>query len=420
MPVIKTPQSKELVSLLLLVICTIVVLVLLVLAPEKITTIDLNSSNTSVIDDRILRGESVATLSPSNQGIDFSCQIKESHLQQPFCELIIDVKDLNEQTKSTGLDLSSYQSISLWIRHNHSTQPGTRVEIRNYNNAYSEENNVKTLKPNTFEYLEAYVDNPVMLKLTSFSIPQWWQNKYNLSLNNGGTDFSNVQSIVIAPRKQVNEGTYKITVERISLHGQYISPVLLIGILLTLWSFTIGYITHLKFVPRLGQTKIATHLKKSLEFGEMSDTDTGALNRIGLRKCIDKLAPTDLQNLSLIFLNIDYFEKITSKYGIKLANQILFDFVEQINNTCRSSDSVVRWNKEEFLVVCPDTKLIQAVEVANKIRAKTQAGKWPKGIKLSCSSGVAQMYDDDLNDLIRRANQALYSVKNTGSNRTAA
>ena len=75
---------------------------------------------------------------------------------------------------------------------------------------------------------------------------------------------------------------------------------------------------------------------------------------------------------------------------------------------------------QEFLLVCPDTELSQAIDVANKIRETIQEASWPNDIKITCSSGVAQMYDEDLNDLIARANKALYKAKITGSNRTAA
>ena len=81
---------------------------------------------------------------------------------------------------------------------------------------------------------------------------------------------------------------------------------------------------------------------------------------------------------------------------------------------------MARWNAEEFLLVCPDTVISAAVDVADKMRKAIQDNTWPNAIKITCSSGVAQMYDEDLNDLISRANRALYKAKNSGSNRTAA
>ncbi|WP_057831110.1 GGDEF domain-containing protein [Colwellia sp. TT2012] len=139
-----------------------------------------------------------------------------------------------------------------------------------------------------------------------------------------------------------------------------------------------------------------------------------------MRKCFEQLASTDLHNLSVIFFNVDDCSDLYPKYGQNMANKLLQQFVKKINSSCRSSDTIDRWNSEEFLLVCPDTSLAQAVAVADKIRASILATAWPNDIQLSCSSGVAQMHDEDLNDLIARANKALYKAKNTGSNRTAA
>ncbi len=115
-----------------------------------------------------------------------------------------------------------------------------------------------------------------------------------------------------------------------------------------------------------------------------------------------------------------YFEDLYPNYGQKTADEILQIFVNEVDKTCRSSDTVTRWNTEKFLLVCPDTGLPQAIALSNKIRESIQRITWPNDITITCSSGVAQMYDEDLNDLIARANKALYKAKNTGSNKTAA
>jgi len=415
-----TKISNELYAALALLFCTLVILALLFLNIDKSKIINLNAADIKVVDDRTVLGSSIGNVVKTNQGVDFSCQINKSHLNQPFCELIIDVHNLAKNAPFTGLDLSNYSKIGLWITHNHPTQPGTRIELRNFNPAYSVKEDDKSLKHNTLEYLEAYVTNPVWLQLNDFSIPQWWHNSYNLSLNNGGTDFSNIYTIAISPSSKVQEGDYKLTIARIELKGKYISTATLKSVLLLIWGLALGYIIH-KIIPAKKVTnKQPIPAKKAVIFGAMCCPLTGALNRIGLRKCFDQLAPTDLQNLSVIFLNIDYHKDLYPNYGQQIADQILQQFVCEVNETCRSSDTVARWNVEEFLLVCPDTKLPQAIEVADKIRTAIQEATWPNKIKITCSSGVAQMHDEDLNDLIARANKALFKAKNSGTNKTAA
>jgi diguanylate cyclase (GGDEF)-like protein len=421
MKVVKdTQQSKGVYASILLVILTLITLALLFLNIEKHKIINLNSANVNVVDDREVLGASVATVVTTNHGLEFSCQVTNSHLTHPYCELIIELKDLSKQASVAGVDLSNYEQIGLWIKHKHPTQPGTRIELRNFNPDYSTKKNEVVLKPNSLQYLEAYVANPVWLKLDDFSIPQWWHNSHNLALTHGGTDFSNIYSIAVAPSTQVQQGNYKLTIERIELKGQYVSRTTLISVLIMLWSIALGYIIRGIRTTKEVTVKIPEKVTQSIKFGAMSCPLTGALNRIGLRKCFDQLAPTDLHNLSIIFLNIDYFEDLYPTYGQIKADEVLQQFVNEINNTCRSSDTVARWNTEDFLLVCPDTALTQAVEVADKIRTAIQKATWPNDIKITCSSGVAQMHDEDLNNLISRANRALYQVKNSGNNKTAA
>ena len=415
-----TQQNQELYAAITLVFLTCIIVALLFLNIEKHKTINLNFADIKVVDDREVLGASIASVVKTNHGVEFSCQITKSHLDQPYCQLIINVQDLTKQAPFSGLDLSNYEQIGLWIQHNHPSQPGTRIELRNFNADYSVKEDEKSLKHNSLEYLEAYVTNPIWLKLNDFSIPQWWSNNHNLTLAHGGTDFSSIYSIAITPSTQVQEGNYKLTLERIEVKGKYVGTATLISMLIMLWSIALGYVIRRLSSVQQVIIEIPKQATKTIEFGAMSCVLTGALNRIGLRKCFDQLAPTDLQNLSIIFLNIDYFQDIYPNCGQEIADKVLQDFVNEINDSCRSSDTVARWNAEEFLLICPDTKLPQAIEVANKIRAAIRGATWPNNIKITCSSGVAEMHDEDLNDLIARANKALYKAKNSGSNKTAA
>ena len=410
----------EFYAVISLIFLSLIFSALLFLDVDKHKVINLNSADIKVVDDRAVLGASVANVVKTNHGLEFSCQITTSHLDQPYCELIINLQDLSKQAPFTGLDLSNFEQIGLWIKHSHSTQPGTRIELRNFDPSYSSKQNKTVLKHNTLEYLEAYVTNPVWLKLADFSIPQWWNNSHNLTLNNGGTDFSNIYSIAIAPSAKVQQGNYQLIIERIELKGKYVSSTTLMALLIMLWSIAFGYVIRRLVPAKKIDIEMPEQASHTIEFGAMSCPLTGALNRIGLRKCFDQLAPSDLHKLSIIFITIDYFEDLYPNYGQQTADNILQKFVEQVDNTCRSSDTVARWNAEEFLLVCPDTDLSQAVDVADKIRVVIQETTWPNDIKITCSSGVAQMYDEDLNDLIARANKALYKAKSSGSNKTAA
>ncbi|HCM46749.1 MAG TPA: hypothetical protein DIS98_04345 [Colwellia sp.] len=74
----------------------------------------------------------------------------------------------------------------------------------------------------------------------------------------------------------------------------------------------------------------------------------------------------------------------------------------------------------QFLLVCPDTIISPAVDVADKIREAILNNAGLNNIKITYSFCVAQSHNEDLDNLISRTNRALYKARNTGSNSTAA
>lgn len=391
----------------------VLTIIMLFISTDKTKVIDLNFSGIETVDDRVKGGASNSKVLRTNQGLEFTCHILKSTIEQPFCELHIDLQDLTQKSLDRGVDLSSYEQIGLWITHNHPTQPGTRIALKNFDT--DSVNN--SLKPNTLEYLEAYVPDPVWVKLSDFHIPQWWNNTHNLSLEHGGLNFSNIYTLVIAPRALVKEGEYKLTIERIEFKGTYLSTAVLFIILLMLWTLVIAYAIYQFYHNRKKRNEISEHITGSVAFGSMVCSLTGALNRIGLRKYFDLLAPSDVDKLSLIFIGVDRFEIIQQKYGKRISDKILRQFIDTIIETCRASDIVARWDDKDFVMVCPDTTDLQASHVIAKITSAIQLKSWPKKIEVTCSTGVAQMEGKEVNDLISRAKTSFYEAKNIYTNR---
>ena len=135
----------EFYSVISLIVLTLIISAFLFLDIDKHKVINLNSADIKVVDDRAVLGASIANVVKTNHGIEFSCQITTSHLDQPYCELIINLQDLSKQAPLTGLDLSNYEQIGLWIKHSHSTQPGTRIELRNFDPSYSTKQNLSLI-----------------------------------------------------------------------------------------------------------------------------------------------------------------------------------------------------------------------------------------------------------------------------------
>ncbi|RUM42165.1 MAG: GGDEF domain-containing protein [Desulfurobacterium sp.] len=125
-------------------------------------------------------------------------------------------------------------------------------------------------------------------------------------------------------------------------------------------------------------------------------------------------------HFSILMIDIDNFKKINDTYGHLFGDKVLKKVAETIRKTLRSSDIAIRYGGEEFLVILPHTDLESAKIVGERIR-KTIERLDIDGIKITISVGIADnTLSPGLEDLIRKADQALYIAKRTGKNRVIA
>ena len=128
--------------------------------------------------------------------------------------------------------------------------------------------------------------------------------------------------------------------------------------------------------------------------------------------------------LSVILLDIDHFKQINDNYGHNAGDTVLTTFAKECLQFKRKSDLVARWGGEEFCFLLPDTDLTHAMLVAERIQASSRKlsfsledGQTLKAI--TASFGVAQISTEDLSidDLVRKADIALYKAKQNGRDR---
>jgi diguanylate cyclase (GGDEF)-like protein len=127
--------------------------------------------------------------------------------------------------------------------------------------------------------------------------------------------------------------------------------------------------------------------------------------------------------LSLIMLDVDSFKTYNDRYGHLEGDRILREIALLMKRNVRQMDTVSRYGGEEFTIILPETDLKGAKTVAEKIRREAEEmslvnEKTKEVIKITVSAGVA-MYEHGLSkdNLIARADQALYQAKAEGKNK---
>jgi diguanylate cyclase len=157
------------------------------------------------------------------------------------------------------------------------------------------------------------------------------------------------------------------------------------------------------------------------------DQLTGALNRRGLDETIDrelKRADRSKSAVSVAMLDIDNFKHLNDSLGHQAGDHALVHLTQVIKETLRPADSVGRYGGEEFLIVLPDTDLEAAIEAMQRLQRDLTKKFFlhnNERVLVTFSAGVALRGDDeDADDLVGRADKAMYHAKLAGKNRVEA
>ena len=123
--------------------------------------------------------------------------------------------------------------------------------------------------------------------------------------------------------------------------------------------------------------------------------------------------------LSVVLFDIDRFKEINDKFGHTTGDIVLKELAEILESSGRAADTYVRWGGEEFISVYPFTDIKGAYTKAEKLRKEIQSQVFTDTETMTCSFGVAEIRDSDrsIDDIISRADKALYRAKEKGRNR---
>jgi diguanylate cyclase (GGDEF)-like protein len=138
-------------------------------------------------------------------------------------------------------------------------------------------------------------------------------------------------------------------------------------------------------------------------------------------------SPDTVHTLGVFILDIDYFKKVNDQYGHKAGDRVIVDIAHLLREILRSSDTIVRWGGEEFLIITRHYGRDKTFELAERIRKKVESFEFQLGNQLTLQKTVSVGFTPFplIPDDIRRANwshvlsladSALYIAKNSGRN----
>lgn len=162
-------------------------------------------------------------------------------------------------------------------------------------------------------------------------------------------------------------------------------------------------------ISRLAATDELTGLYNRRHFNEQLQTSLSAARRHNYP-------------LSLVLIDLDHFKQVNDSFGHDGGDQVLKAFAGLLQDMVRTEDVIARWGGEEFIILLPHTNQDAAVRLADRIRiALSQLCCCAAPTTFSASFGVASLQaDEESNQLIKRADTALYCAKQQGRNRVEA
>ena len=230
-----------------------------------------------------------------------------------------------------------------------------------------------------------------------------------------------MQSVLCVPitRNQVIEAVLLLSSEKKSSFDEY-----QLNILDLLCSYFTVSVEKVRYLQEALLKSERCALTKLYNYKYLED-------RLGYE--MDRLNDKEIDDLSVVMLDIDHFKKVNDTYGHQSGNDILTMLARKLEDSLPIGGTVGRYGGEEFVFILPGMKKTEAVEFAENLRT-TIGGygftiisdlvedKNPLKVNITSSIGVssAPVDTDDAMTLLRNADRALYlGAKHAGRNRVA-
>ena len=156
------------------------------------------------------------------------------------------------------------------------------------------------------------------------------------------------------------------------------------------------------------------------------DSLTGVANRYALNEYIKLLEnqPTQFSETCLMVIDIDHFKQVNDVYGHLMGDQVIQFVAEKLKENIRTSDLLVRYGGDEFIVLIENVGMERALKIAEKIRSEIYEAKSVDNVrcpdlKVSISIGVA-IGATSWMALLEKADRVLFQAKEQGKNKVAS
>ena len=167
-------------------------------------------------------------------------------------------------------------------------------------------------------------------------------------------------------------------------------------------------------------------LEEKLRLAATTDELTGLLNRRAFFAALDSelaRATRSGSKFALALIDLDHFKSVNDRFGHAGGDEVLRRFAEIARETMRTADVIGRIGGEEFAVLMPDTDQVQSGVAGERLREAVARRRFVLAsgalVPTTISVGVAHWTAGEArDDLIARADEALYEAKESGRNRT--
>lgn len=360
----------------------------------------------------------------------FKCLTVSDGLPAAYCGLSINVGKT-----PTGKDYAQYQRLEIQV-HYQGDNERLRLRMHNFNPATPAHNNRETLKGLDVTFWATETSKPLVIHNYGWKESDERKHNKNPFAWYQSEPPENLLDIGIDLTPPIAAGEHRIQIEYIDLYGKLLSAeawylgVALLWLIVNLLLISRHLIVQAQRIrndsKRLSTLVNYSHdlQQESQHYKWLSHTDqlTGALNRNGFVTAMNQHAPDGnmQRNTALLIIDLDNFKRINDELGHDAGDKVLREIAQVIQKNIRIADRFVRWGGEEFILLCDETNVQQALLIGEKIRVSvemttTQYNEDRISVTVSIGIGVTSA-EENFDDLFQRTDQALYRAKHMGRN----